>query len=618
VSPDDLARCRFTGLRLRLAAAFFSLGVLPLLFLGGMLLWLTYQIQLDRVHDHQRALLARMRIETAHFLDGFVERLRRFNLLRDFSALAVNEQRQALAILLAERREFREIALIGVDGREHVRVAAAQPLFDEDLRQRGDDAGFRWAMERLHPWVSHTYHDEATGEPLMMLMIPLVDRRSGRSSSVLAAEVRLRTLWYLMARADLLTGESVYLLDEEGRVIAHANPSHVLRGDRLDAPTSGRTVGLDGDDVFRQTSTLAFAQRQLTLVTEQQTGIALEPARRALVWMLAALLVALAMVTLLFWVAARRIVQPVEDIAAVARAVRAGHLDARAPGEGRRDEIGDLAASFNAMTAELAALLAEKQCFSDELAARIEERTAQLKQANDELESFAYSVSHDLRAPLRAIDGFSRIVVEDYGDTLDAEGQRLLGIVRNNALRMQQLIEDILHFSRLGRTAMQDASIDMKAMVAEVWAEVLASVQAGAARRKIEFILGDLPPAHGDRAMVRQIWANLLGNAAKFTQKREQARIEVRGRREGALNVYEVEDNGAGFDPDYADKLFGIFQRLHSAQEYEGTGIGLALVERIVTRHGGRVWARGEIDRGACFGFTLPADTESQPGGDGA
>lgn len=614
---------RFSGMRFRLALAFFSLGIAPLLLLGGVLVWLTFQSQIDRVRDHQQNMLARLRMETGYFFDGFSERLQRLHLMRNFVALSADEQRKALAILLAERREFREIALIDADGRERVRVTAAQPVFDEDLRSRGHEAGFTYALEFRQVWASPTYLDEVTGEPLMMLMTPLIDRRSGQASAVLAAELRLRTLWQLMAHTDLSDGETVFLLDDAGRLIAHANPSLVLRGLRVTDLGIGRKTGLEGGEVFRLTTELAFAQRRMTLVAEQPVAIALQPALRALIWMLAALLAALAMVILLFWYAVRRIVQPVEDIAAAARAVRSGELTARATVTGN-DEIGELAAAFNTMTGELAALLAQQRDFNEQLAARVDERTAQLSAANQELEAFAYSVSHDLRAPLRAIDGFSRIVLEDYGPTLDAEGQRLLGIVRHNALRMQQLINDILHFSHVGRAELKDTTIDMAALAREVWFEVSADALSRAPERKIEFVLGELPPAHGDRAMVRQIWSNLLGNAAKFTQQRPAARIEVRARRQDGLIAYEVQDNGAGFDPAYRDKLFGVFSRLHSAQEFEGTGIGLALVKRIVNRHGGQVWASGQIDAGACIGFSLPAADstegslpESQSGRDG-
>jgi len=237
------------------------------------------------------------------------------------------------------------------------------------------------------------------------------------------------------------------------------------------------------------------------------------------------------------------------------------------------------------------------------LCQRIRERTEAQERANRELEAFAYSVSHDLRAPLRAIDGFSRILLEDYGDRFDGEGRHLLDAVRANTLRMGRLIDDILAFSRMAGREMQAATIDMAALAREVAAEL----QAAAVGRVVRFRIGELPAAQGDRAMIRQVLVNLLSNAVKFTQSRAEAVIEVDSSAAADGNAYHVADNGAGFDMRYVDKLFGLFQRLHGTGEFEGTGVGLAIVKRIVTRHGGRVWAEGKVGEGAEFHFSLPS-----------
>ncbi len=240
---------------------------------------------------------------------------------------------------------------------------------------------------------------------------------------------------------------------------------------------------------------------------------------------------------------------------------------------------------------------------NEDLERRVAERTAQLEAANHDLEAFSYSVSHDLRAPLRAIDGFSRILLEDYGPALDPEAQRLLGVVRNNTLKMAQLIDDLLTFSRTSRAELRPVLVDMTALARKVADETLAQEQG----RTIDLRIGQLPEAHCDRAMMRQVFVNLLSNAVKFTRTRDVAVIEVDGWTENAENIYRVKDNGVGFDPQYADKLFGVFQRLHRMEDFGGTGVGLALVHRIVTRHGGRVWAESEPDKGAAFYFALPA-----------
>ncbi len=230
------------------------------------------------------------------------------------------------------------------------------------------------------------------------------------------------------------------------------------------------------------------------------------------------------------------------------------------------------------------------------------ERTAQMEAANKEMEAFAYSVSHDLRTPLRAIDGFSRILLEDYADRLDAEGKRLFGVVRDNAMRMNQLIDDILKFSRAGRLDLAPVELDMEQMARGIVAELRAGIPEADLQVEIE----PLPRVKGDGAMLRQVLVNLISNAIKFSRQRKPAVIRIGGAVEGDEVVYSVRDNGAGFDMQYADRLFGVFQRLHSETEFEGTGIGLAIVKRIVMRHGGRVWAEGKVNEGATFYFALP------------
>lgn len=236
-----------------------------------------------------------------------------------------------------------------------------------------------------------------------------------------------------------------------------------------------------------------------------------------------------------------------------------------------------------------------------ELEERVAERTAQLETANRELEAFSYSVSHDLRAPLRAVDGFSQAVVEDFGNLLPEEGRRQLQTIRYSAQRMGALIDDLLTFSRLSRQALVKKRVDTRALVRAA----LQELGSPWPDRQVEIRVADLPPSLADPSLLKQVWINLLANALKYTRKRTPAVVEIGHEPRPEGPVYYVRDNGTGFDMKYASKLFGVFQRLHRMEDYEGTGVGLATVQRIIHRHGGRVWAEAAVDRGATFFFTL-------------
>jgi signal transduction histidine kinase len=232
----------------------------------------------------------------------------------------------------------------------------------------------------------------------------------------------------------------------------------------------------------------------------------------------------------------------------------------------------------------------------------LEAANRELGAANKELESFSYSVSHDLRAPLRAIDGYSRMLEEDHSGMLDDEGKRRLASIRESSLRMDRLIDGLLAFSRFGRQALVNTSFDTGALVREV----LAELRVAEDHPEAAVALGELPPSWGDRALLKQVWANLVSNAVKYSSGRPAPRIEIAGGEAAGETVYRVKDNGAGFDMRYYDKLFGVFQRLHDEKEFPGTGVGLAIVQRVVTRHGGRAWAEGRPGEGAEFFFSLP------------
>lgn len=241
---------------------------------------------------------------------------------------------------------------------------------------------------------------------------------------------------------------------------------------------------------------------------------------------------------------------------------------------------------------------------STEMEERVRRRTADLEEAVREIDGLSYSVSHDLRAPLRAIDGFSGLLLEGHAERLDAEGRRLLEAVRSNTVRMSELIDDLLEFSHAGQRELETGTVDMAALVRQVLSDIESADPA--ALEGFEVRVGPLPSVPGDAALLRTLWASLLDNALKFTRPKPVRVVDVSGSEESGRRVYRVKDNGVGFDPRYVDKIFGVFQRLHGAREFPGSGLGLALVKRIVLRHGGEVRADGRPGEGAELTFVLP------------
>ncbi len=264
--------------------------------------------------------------------------------------------------------------------------------------------------------------------------------------------------------------------------------------------------------------------------------------------------------------------------------------------------IATLAIAFLRLRQELAtsASLAEATRQSE---SRLQERTLQLELTVKELESFSYSVSHDLRAPLRAMDGFAELLEQDCGERVGDQGRRYINVIRNAAARMAGMISDLLEFARLARVPLRKQTVDVRPLVELAVEQALAGRQD----RRPAVVIGDLPDCEADPGLLQQVWQNLVDNAVKYSGRRDDARVEIDGGLQHGEVVYRVADNGAGFDMRYADKLFGVFQRLHHADEFPGTGVGLALVARILARHGGRIWAEAAPGRGATFRFALPA-----------
>ncbi len=272
------------------------------------------------------------------------------------------------------------------------------------------------------------------------------------------------------------------------------------------------------------------------------------------------------------------------------------------------DEVGSLTDAFNQMLTQIQEQTETLNGFNQNLETMVKDRTIELEIANKELESFSYSVSHDLRAPVRSIHSYMNIFLQDHAGNVDDEGKRLLNVVMKNGKKMGHLIDDLLAFSQLGRKGLVKIHLSMNQLVTQIWNEVYKKEDT----RQVKLIMNDLPDAFAEKTTIQQVWVNLISNALKYTKNKSETIIEISGEEKDGEVTYSVKDNGSGFDMAYYNKLFGVFQRLHSQEEFEGTGVGLAIVQRIIEKHGGRVWAEAKVNEGATFFFKLPGKQQAE------
>lgn len=341
-----------------------------------------------------------------------------------------------------------------------------------------------------------------------------------------------------------------------------------------------------------------------TLYLKTDMGAMYERLRLYTIVFFAVLLLSFLVAFLLVKVLRRSISAPIMALAATARVVSDKKDYSVRAVKMSEDELGSLTDAFNQMLEQIQQQDGNLKEFNLNLEKKVKDRTIELETVNKELEGFSYSVSHDLRAPLRAIVGFSSILDEEYSSSLDEEGRRIILVIKNNTVKMGRLIDDLLAFSRVTRQDNPKSKINMEAMVGEV--RINLAMQDNT--ENIEWTIGQLPDARANANLIRQVWVNLITNAVKYSRKKEKPQIEIGAFAKNGQTAFFVKDNGVGFDQQYSDKLFKVFQRLHSAEEFEGTGIGLALVGKIISREGGSVWAEAELGKGACFYFSLPND----------
>jgi signal transduction histidine kinase len=329
------------------------------------------------------------------------------------------------------------------------------------------------------------------------------------------------------------------------------------------------------------------------VAVELSQTLILEAASRFLYWLIGIGAFLTLAGSLIAWLISRNFTRPLDRLMRAAAAIEAGDYSSKVDIH-RRDELGRLASSFNSMTTRI-------HHTQDDLEKKVQSRTQELESVNKELEAFSYSVSHDLRAPLRAVSGYAIMLKEDYEDSFDDEAKRITGNIIANVKMMGQLIDDLLAFSRLGKREVRKQQVDMEDLARACVTELSQALP----NDTYLIDIGPMPSCKGDPDLLKQVWMNLIGNAIKYSSKQADPRITIGSIEEAGRPVYFVRDNGAGFDNKYADKLFKVFQRLHSHEEFEGTGIGLALVKRILDKHKGGIWAESSLGNGAVFYFKL-------------
>lgn len=449
----------------------------------------------------------------------------------------------------------------------------------------------------------------------IILSYPVLDA-AGRFNGLLLFGVDLERLGSLLVKSDFPPSTALGLIDSTGKIlfrypepwkyIGKKSPDFLSKAMSAKDEGVAEGIGLPGDDRLYAFTRLAPPWQEMRLAVGLPREWAVGPVNRELRHNLAWLsLVGLLTMAAAWYGSGLFILQPVKKLRDVTERLAAGDLTARAGLQGTVGELGLLAQAFDQMGDSLEKRDAELKGANAELEERVSEldqRTAQLEAANQELESFSYSVAHDLRAPLRGISGFSRILQEEYHDKLDEEGNRLLQNIQTDVKKMGDLIDDLLALSRLARRELKPRVFEMEPVVQFISQEL----QEREPGRKVEIHLEALPPVRGDLDLIREAMWHLLANACKFTRTRAVAVIDISGWAAEKENVYCVQDNGVGFDMEYGGKIFEPFQRLHLDGEYEGTGMGLAIVRRIIQRHHGRVWAEGKAGDGAKFCFSLP------------
>jgi signal transduction histidine kinase len=624
---------RSRSLTVTLAFGFLALSLFVLFIYSSLSIYFSFRNQREVINIQQQLIAQRAADSVKDFID---DKFTALNSAIDFTNLhkaSQNDQKLVLEKLLGMEPSFRHLILFDAHEQELLHVSRLSHMVSAHVTEHIRQELFSQARQSTR-YISSIIIDEITSEPLVIMAVP-VTNVFGDVQGILAAEVNLKFMWDLVGHIKIGRSGYAYVVDKEGYLIAFQDIGRVLKRENISFMAEVRefvngnesahlskaeiSKGILGITVL--TTHVHLGTPSWAVVVELPILEAYETVIRTFVFSLLIMICSFILAIISGVFLAKRMTKPIIELRDATERVGKGKLDTQIAVRSK-NEIGQLATSFNQMIKDLKKVTVSRNALAkevkqrkrteealqrayDELKAskeRERERAAQLEASNRELEAFSYSVSHDLRAPLRGIDGFSQALLEDYADQLDTQGRDYLQRVRAATQRLEQIIDDMLILSRVTRIEMRRVMVDLSTMAQEIAVEL----QASQPERRVSFVIAPGLAVKADPNLMRLALENLLDNAWKFTSKHPAARIEVGVTNHEGGETYYVRDDGAGFDMAYAGKLFGAFQRLHPMVDFGGTGIGLATVQRIIRRHGGRVWAEGSVEQGATFYFTLP------------
>ena len=610
----------------RISVRFVGFVVLATLLTGGIISFTAITISRNTVRQEilnnsrtQAELTAEF---TANYIGVIQANMRSFS-TRRLIINYIDENNMPAATEMLE--QFIQIQKVldasGLYDANGIQLASSDPNATTIGQSFADREWFQQAKSTKLPFQSTPIKSRLNGNAIALYAVPILNKQN-QLLGVLAGGISLAKLSDVIVKINTNSDISYTIIDlrNGGSIIAHRDPQMILTSvsesytNVINLMSSGEYGGREITNHNGEKELIGFAPIPnllwgVMIVTPSKTAFSSVSALSQTSYILSAVIILI--VALLSGIFILQITRPIRLLVEETKEVGKGNLDYHIKTTGK-DEIGDLSRAFSDMTGNLKKVddgrkSAEKSLLvlNETLEQKVEMRTAQLETSNKELESFSYSVSHDLRAPLRHVVGFVELLNEHMQETLDDQSRHYLEVISKATNDMGQLIDDLLSFSRIGKAVMESRKVDLNLLIKQV----IETFEPEMDRRSIEWDIGILPNVNGDTEMLKLVLSNLISNALKFTSLKTSARIEI-GSKPDPENtnqaVFYFKDNGAGFDMQYKEKLFGVFQRLHSQKDFRGTGIGLANVKRVIQRHGGKVWAEGVLEEGAVFYFTLP------------